>query len=85
MHATPIIDVRQCASRSALQSYLRQSDKQRSAALRHGPGGWGGIRTHGRLSPTAVFKTAALNHSATHPCRPDARAFAQERDKVQGE
>ena len=30
-------------------------------------GGEGGIRTHGRLSPTAVFKTAALNHSATSP------------------
>ncbi len=31
--------------------------------------GWGGIRTHGGLAPTAVFKTAALNRSATHPCR----------------
>ena len=30
-------------------------------------GGWGGIRTHGGLSPTPVFKTGALNHSATHP------------------
>ncbi|MDB5669918.1 MAG: lytic murein transglycosylase [Alphaproteobacteria bacterium] len=30
-------------------------------------GGWGGIRTHGEREPTAVFKTAALNHSATHP------------------
>ncbi len=30
-------------------------------------GGEGGIRTHGRLAPTAVFKTAALNHSATSP------------------
>ena len=30
-------------------------------------GGRGGIRTHGGLSPTAVFKTAALNHSATLP------------------
>ncbi len=32
-------------------------------------GGEGGIRTHGRVSPTAVFKTAALNHSATSPNR----------------
>ena len=32
-------------------------------------GGRGGIRTHGGLAPTAVFKTAALNHSATLPCR----------------
>jgi hypothetical protein len=30
-------------------------------------GGEGGIRTHGKLAPTAVFKTAALNHSATSP------------------
>ena len=32
-------------------------------------GGRGGIRTHGELAPTAVFKTAALNHSATLPSR----------------
>ena len=30
-------------------------------------GGWGEIRTHGTLTRTAVFKTAALNRSATHP------------------
>ena len=30
--------------------------------------GWGGIRTHGTLARSAVFKTAALNRSATHPC-----------------
>ena len=30
-------------------------------------GGEGGIRTHGGLAPTAVFKTAALNHSAISP------------------
>lgn len=29
--------------------------------------GWGGIRTPGGLTPTAVFKTAALDRSATHP------------------
>jgi hypothetical protein len=32
-------------------------------------GGWGGIRTHGELAPTPVFKTGALNRSATHPCK----------------
>src|SRR5688572_12788597 len=32
-------------------------------------GGWGEIRTHGRLAPSPVFKTGALNHSATHPAR----------------
>jgi hypothetical protein len=30
-------------------------------------GGWGGIRTPGEREPTPVFKTGALNHSATHP------------------
>ena len=30
-------------------------------------GGGGGIRTHGRLSPTSVFKTGAFDHSATPP------------------
>jgi membrane-bound lytic murein transglycosylase B len=32
-------------------------------------GGQGGIRTHGELPPTTVFKTVALNHSATCPRR----------------
>ena len=30
-------------------------------------GGQGGIRTHGTRERTAVFKTAALDHSATCP------------------
>ena len=30
-------------------------------------GGWGGIRTPGALASTPVFKTGAINHSATHP------------------
>ena len=30
-------------------------------------GGSGGIRTHGGVPPTLVFKTRALNHSATLP------------------
>ena len=29
--------------------------------------GWGGIRTHGRLTTSPVFKTGAINRSATHP------------------
>ncbi len=29
--------------------------------------GWGGIRTPGPVSRSAVFKTAAFDHSATHP------------------
>ena len=34
---------------------------------RNAAGGWGEIRTHGGLAPTPVFKTGALNRSATHP------------------
>ena len=30
-------------------------------------GGWGGIRTHGGLSPSPVFKTGTFNRSVTHP------------------
>src|SRR5437016_5780582 len=30
-------------------------------------GGEGGIRTHGTLAGTTVFKTVAFNHSATSP------------------
>ncbi len=34
-------------------------------------GGWGGIRTPVRITPKAVFKTAAFDRSATHPgCEP---------------
>src|ERR1700722_7189709 len=32
-------------------------------------GGRGGIRTHGELAPTLVFKTSSLNHSDTLPYR----------------
>ena len=39
--------------------------------------GVGEIRTHGTLSGSAVFKTAALNHSATTPlCRTPPRSSA---------
>src|SRR5262249_9359003 len=48
-------------------------EKRRPAAGCDPQGGWGGIRTHGGVSPTAVFKTAALNRSATHPvCRAES-------------
>ena len=30
-------------------------------------GGWGGIRTPGGVAPTTVFKTVAIDLSATHP------------------
>ena len=43
-------------------------------------GGDGEIRTHGGVAPSAVFKTAALDHSATSPVAtlrpPRAEIFA---------
>ena len=44
-------------------------------------GGRGGIRTHGELAPSAVFKTAALNHSTTLPT-PDGFAGNGLRNQV---
>ena len=32
-----------------------------------GNGGEGGIRTHGGIAPSSVFKTDAFDHSATSP------------------
>ena len=49
---------------------LRSSDQPRQRRPPRGEapnGGRGGIRTHGALTRTAVFKTAALNRSATRP------------------
>jgi len=56
---------------SATPSEYAVSAIQRDTQLvaTKGLSGWGGIRTPGGLTPTAVFKTAALDHSATHPAR----------------
>jgi hypothetical protein len=39
-------------------------------------GGRGGIRTHGTLAGTPVFKTGALNHSATLPAVENVGLFS---------
>ena len=39
-------------------------------------GGGGGIRTHGTLSRTPVFKTGAFDHSATPPAPRVVIAFS---------
>jgi hypothetical protein len=46
---------------------IRKQKKLRKGAIFTKYGGQSEIRTHGRLPPTAVFKTAALNHSAICP------------------
>ena len=38
-------------------------------------GGGGGIRTHGGEPPTPVFKTGALDHSATPPIDRNSQKF----------
>ena len=45
----------------------RQVKRMRRLLAKPKISGWERIRTPGGLSPTAVFKTAALDHSATHP------------------
>ena len=47
-------------------------------------GGEGGIRTPGGLSPTAVFKTAAIDHSATPPALSGFPPLAYPRGRAGG-
>ena len=59
-------DAEQEGSRVAYRVMHHASE---SRASRNTASGWGGIRTPGTVTRTAVFKTAALDHSATHPIR----------------
>ena len=52
---------------------IREGRQSREARGAKQDGGRGGIRTHGGREPTAVFKTAAFNHSATRPAPPSSR------------
>ena len=47
-------------------------------------GGQGGIRTHGTVAHTLVFKTSSLDHSDTCPValKVDIRFFAIFQDKI---
>ncbi len=48
----------------------------------NGASGRGGIRTHGTLAGTPVFKTGALNHSATLPSVEISLLFVLSRDRT---
>jgi hypothetical protein len=53
--------------RPMLASRLPTPRRRARTGARMPGGGQGGIRTHGELAPSAVFKTAAFNRSATCP------------------
>ena len=46
-------------------------------------GGEGGSRTHGRIAPSPVFKTGAIDHSATSPCLSCISLFTNEWSTLQ--
>ena len=68
-----------CITLENNEKFRRQSGHEKLSA--RASGGGGGIRTHGGLSPTSVFKTGALNRSATPPT---ARAYAGICDSERG-
>lgn len=64
--------LRSVCSPNAFELGLHRSPRYARRLL---SGGREGIRTPGGVSPTAVFKTAALSHSATLPNRVDCEGF----------
>ena len=63
---------RKSSTRKARKSRGNMSSNRKPGAETGVGGGGGGIRTHGTLSRTPVFKTGAFDHSATSPGRRDA-------------
>jgi hypothetical protein len=57
----------QSTSYTAITRSQRSCKSSPATVFAGATGGGGGIRTHGTLSRTSVFKTGALNHSATPP------------------
>lgn len=53
---------------------VSRTDLHQSASTVKGQSGEGGIRTHGPVSGTPVFKTGAIGHSATSPDLPVPRS-----------
>ena len=49
------------------RSARAEAEGERLRSISELGGGWGGIRTHGELAPSPVFKTGSLNHSDTLP------------------
>jgi hypothetical protein len=50
-----------------LENLDKAGERVLSRAYSRLDGGEGEIRTHGEVAPTLVFKTRAINHSATSP------------------
>jgi hypothetical protein len=61
-----------------------ESEQSRKAlfckAFHESDGGEGGIRTHGTVARTPVFKTGALNRSATSPAGASSHESANRRN-----
>ena len=53
--------------KAALDELESMSTTMPIMAARMAQNGGGGIRTHGRLAPTTVFKTVPIDHSGTPP------------------
>jgi hypothetical protein len=60
---------KKCAGKRHIHKVFVIFSERGRRKTNEGAGGRGGIRTHEGLAPLAVFKTAALNHSATLPYR----------------
>ena len=69
VHGSRRIDMAQQGEARAATARTSADDNFRRSSVRsvQPPGGRGGIRTHGTVARTPVFKTGALNHSATLP------------------
>ncbi len=66
-------EVRIIGSKSRLLQTLTAQESGNTVPTEGLIGGGGGIRTHGRVTPASVFKTGAIDHSATPPTRRDYR------------
>ena len=59
--------------------YIKCIYVSRSTKKRKNNGGEGGIRTHGRVSPTHAFQACSLNRSDTSPHRVTLFQFSRKR------
>src|SRR5262249_33676085 len=71
-----LLRLRAALCRTSLDHWPISKNSRKPNVFNKG-GGRGGIRTHGALAGTPVFKTGALNHSATLPVQRISNRLAQ--------